>query len=236
MSANASQGSCGESSGTVLCNLQDLTGGATATATIVVKVNSGATGNLTNSASAASNVTADPVSGNNSASATTAISSPKADLSVNKTGSPDPVTAGTDLTYTIQVTNNSPATSTNVQITDALPPGTTLVSMSASPGTCNESSGVVTCSFGDLAGGAVATATIVVKVSPTATGSILNVATSTSQTLDDIVSNNSFKAVTQVSTAPPVPSVSPWALLVLTLALLLTFSGRLRRTIWSRLT
>ncbi|MDP6452813.1 MAG: trypsin-like serine protease [SAR202 cluster bacterium] len=236
VSANASQGSCGESSGTVLCNLQDLTGGATATATIVVTVDSGATGNLTNSASAASNITADPVSGNNSASATTAINSPKADLSVNKTGSPDPVTAGTDLTYTIQVTNNSSATSTNVKINDALPAGTTLVSMSASPGTCSESGGVVTCSFGDLAGGAIATATIVVKVSPTTTGSILNVATSTSQTLDDIVSNNSFKAVTQVSTAPPVPNVSPWALLVLTLALLLTFSGRLRRIVWSRLT
>ena len=43
----------------------------------------------------------DPVSGNNSATASTTVST-SADLSVTKTDSPDPVTAGGNITYEIR--------------------------------------------------------------------------------------------------------------------------------------
>ena len=70
----------------------------------------------------------DPSSANNSATATTAVNT-SADLSVTKTDSPDPVTAGTDLTYTITATNNGPSNSGgDVTVTDPLPVGTSFVS------------------------------------------------------------------------------------------------------------
>jgi uncharacterized repeat protein (TIGR01451 family)/CSLREA domain-containing protein len=234
VSASASQGSCGESSGVVLCNLQDLTGGATATATIIVKVATSTTGSVTNSVSVTSN-TADPVSSNNSASVTTAVNAPTADVKVTKTGSPNPVTAGTNLTYTITVTNLSTTTAaTNVEVKDKLPPGTTLVSAVATGGGACSGTTDITCTFSTLAAGASATATIVVKVDAGVSGTLTNVASTTADTLDSVIGNNSFKAVTQVTPSTPIPSVSPWALAVLAGLMLLTFSGRVRRRITNR--
>jgi uncharacterized repeat protein (TIGR01451 family) len=234
VSASASQGSCGESSGVVLCNLQDLTGGATATATIIVKVSTSTTGSVTNSVSVTSN-TADPVSSNNSASVTTAVNALTADVKITKTGSPNPVTAGTNLTYTITVTNlSTAAAATNVEVKDKLPPGTTLVSAVATGGgTCSGTTDI-TCTFSTLAAGASATVTIVVNVDAGASGTLTNVASTTADTLDSVISNNSFKAVTQVTPSVPIPSVSPWALAVLAGLLLLTFSGRVRRRFMNR--
>src|SRR5207247_1918041 len=57
---------------------------------------------------------------------------PMANLSVTKTDSPDPVTEGDNLTYTIMVHNAGPQTATGVTMTDVLPPDTTFVSLSTS--------------------------------------------------------------------------------------------------------
>ena len=64
-----------------------------------------------------------------------------ADLSVAKDDSPDPVTEGDDVTYTITLTNNGPDAATGVLLTDTLPAGATFVSASSG---CTEVSGVVT--------------------------------------------------------------------------------------------
>ena len=129
-----------------------------------------------------------------------------ADLEVVKTGSPDPVIAGANLTYVITVTNSSTSTTaTNVQVKDKLPPGTSLISAVATGGSCTGSP-EVTCTFGSLAPGASAVATIVVKVNDGTSGPLTNVATTTSDTLDSVISNNSFKAVTQVTPSTPFPS------------------------------
>jgi uncharacterized repeat protein (TIGR01451 family) len=56
----------------------------------------------------------------------------QADLEISKADSPDPVTVGDNLTYTITVTNNGPDAAANVVVTDTLPSGVTFVS--ASPG------------------------------------------------------------------------------------------------------
>ena len=153
---------------------------------------------------------------------------------MTKTGSPDPVTAGTNLTYTITVTNNSTSTTaTNVQVKDKLPPGTSLVSAVATGGSCTGTTDI-TCTFSNLFPGASATATIVVKVDAGMSGPLTNVATTTTDTMDNVLSNNSFKAVTQVTPTTPVPSVSVWALAVLGVLLALTFSGHVRRRIMRR--
>lgn len=57
-----------------------------------------------------------------------------ADLSVTKSDSPDPVTAGTDLTYTITVANAGPNAAQNVAVTDGVPNGTTFVSFTQDTG------------------------------------------------------------------------------------------------------
>jgi uncharacterized repeat protein (TIGR01451 family) len=85
-----------------------------------------------------------------------------ADLSVSLAGSPDPVIVGRPLTYTLGVANAGPADATGVLATENLPAGVSFVSATPTTGTCAKASGAVKCSFGALASGASATATIVV--------------------------------------------------------------------------
>ena len=72
-----------------------------------------------------------------------------ADLAVNKTGAPNPVLAGNQLTYTITATNNGPNAATGVKVVDALPSNVTFVSSSA--GTFNPATDTLTDSIGNLA-------------------------------------------------------------------------------------
>ncbi|MBI3995090.1 MAG: DUF11 domain-containing protein, partial [Nitrospirae bacterium] len=94
---------------------------------------------------------------------------PNADLSIVGGGSPNPVTVGNNLTYSLTTTNNGPDDLTAVTLTDTLPPGMTFVS--ATPG-CIESGGVVTCSLGVMLNGASVAVTI--DIVPTTTGNRSN--------------------------------------------------------------
>jgi uncharacterized repeat protein (TIGR01451 family) len=85
----------------------------------------------------------------------------QADLELSKSDSPDPVAAGTELTYELVVTNNGPDTSPSFELVDTLPAGVSFVSASAG---CVHAAGVVTCSGGSLANGASASFEIVVLV------------------------------------------------------------------------
>jgi uncharacterized repeat protein (TIGR01451 family) len=123
---------------------------------------------------------------------------PSADLAISKSGSPDPVTVGNPLTYTITVTNNGPSTATGVTTSDTLPVGLTLVSATASQGSCSGTATII-CNLGVLSKGASATITIV--VTPTQAGGISNTASVTANEADPNANNNS---ATQVSTINPV--------------------------------
>jgi uncharacterized repeat protein (TIGR01451 family) len=70
-SVSTSQGACSRDSNTVTCGLGSLTGGSTATVTIVVKPSQA--GTITNTATAASTQPTDPVASNNTATATTTV-------------------------------------------------------------------------------------------------------------------------------------------------------------------
>jgi uncharacterized repeat protein (TIGR01451 family) len=102
-----------------------------------------------------------------------------ADLEVVKTDFPDPVHVGQNLTYTIKVTNKGPLAAFGVTLTDNLPKNAGFGSVSTSQGTCSikPAKRLVTCNLGNLAAGATATVTIVVK--PTSKGTISNTAQAT---------------------------------------------------------
>jgi uncharacterized repeat protein (TIGR01451 family) len=121
----------------------------------------------------------------------------QADLEISKADSPDPVTVGDNLTYTITVTNRGPDAATNVVVTDTLPSGVTFVS--ASPG-CVHSAGVVTCNLGNIPAGDSVTITIV--VTPTAPGNIVNNVSVDSDTDDPDPANNAATAPTEVNEGP----------------------------------
>jgi uncharacterized repeat protein (TIGR01451 family) len=109
-----------------------------------------------------------------------------ADLAIVMSDSPDPVDSGSQLTYSIEVTNNGPGSAGDVTMTDPLPLGTTFVLCTTGQGTCSGPSvgtnGTVTANLGQLAptlGGNV-TITIVVNVTGAAPPLLSNTATVTS--------------------------------------------------------
>lgn len=124
---------------------------------------------------------------------------PAARLSVTKTDSPDPVTAGSSLSYRIRVSNAGPGTAANVTLFD--PPGrVTFVSASTSQGTCSWASYAVRCALGQMSRGMAATVDIVVK--PQNAGTLSNTVTVYSPTPDPNSRDNSATATTTVQ-APP---------------------------------
>jgi uncharacterized repeat protein (TIGR01451 family) len=122
------------------------------------------------------------------------------DLAITKVDSADPSRAGRNLTYTLAVTNNGPNPATGVTVTDTLPSGLTARSSSASQGSCSGTT-TVTCALGDMASGASATVTIVVR--PTAAGTITNTASVSGNQPDPNTANNTASQDTTISPAPP---------------------------------
>src|SRR5207244_4375661 len=185
---------CANTASTVTCNFGTLAPSATQLFTIVVHINPAATGPIANTATvAASNPAEDTNAGNNSSMATTTAQR-VADLSIAKSA-PATATSGTDITYSLTVTNNGPSTSSGGTVTDVLPAQVSLVSASAG---CTNTAGTVSCSVGALALSATQTFTIVVHISPAATGPIANTATvtATNSLEDTSAANNAAVATT----------------------------------------
>jgi uncharacterized repeat protein (TIGR01451 family) len=132
----------------------------------------------------------------------------KANLGVTKTDSPDPVTVGQTLTYTITVSNGGPAAATNVTMVDTLPASVDFVSANPSAGTCDQKGRKVTCHLGGIGSGTagnVTNPTVTIQVKPTKTGQITNVASVSSAESDNAQGNNTATATTQVNAVPSPP-------------------------------
>jgi len=139
-------------------NAGSLNNGSTKTLTITAIVNQ--TGTYVNNASITGNQT-DTNLTNNTASAST---SPViiSDLEVLKSVSNNTPLVGTNITFTVNVTNNGPSNSQNVELNDLLQSGYTYVSSSATVGIYSPTSGVW--NIGNLANGNAASITIVATV------------------------------------------------------------------------
>ncbi len=127
-----------------------------------------------------------------------------ADLAIANIDSPDPVTAGTALTYSIGVQNLGPDAASGATVTDQLAKGVDFVSADASTGTCARQARRVTCRLGPLGTPAIdyAPATVTVTVIPRRLGVIGNTASVKGSQKDPDGSNNRATALTTV-VGPP---------------------------------
>jgi uncharacterized repeat protein (TIGR01451 family) len=126
------------------------------------------------------------------------------DLSVTQTASASSVLLGSNLTYTIQVTNNSSVTSKGVTLVETLPEEVTFVSASLNPS--QKTDNILTFNVGDLAAGESKIVTVRV-VAPNTAGTITTSATVSSKTLDsNEVNNAAILSIDAVST--PLPDLA----------------------------
>jgi uncharacterized repeat protein (TIGR01451 family) len=127
---------------------------------------------------------------------------PIADLATAVTESPNPVPHGTNLTYTLNVTNQGPDIATNTVVSDATPVGTTFVGYTTSAGTCTTpavgATGTLRCKVGSLASGANVTVTMTVKDTVAAGTTLTNRGSASSPTPDPNTKNNSMTVKTSV--------------------------------------
>src|SRR5205823_2990806 len=128
----------------------------------------------------------DPNLTDNTRTATTTVV-PAADLSITKTGAPSVPLAGKPLTYTVVVVNNGPSNATSTTMTDTLPLGVVFGSVTTTQGTCSAIV-TITCSLGTLNSGM--SATVIIVVTPAASGAIINTATVASPVADPTAANN----------------------------------------------
>ncbi|HET8773146.1 MAG TPA: hypothetical protein VFP80_05125 [Thermoanaerobaculia bacterium] len=193
------------SCGTNPCAIGTLAAGASVVVTIVVNVAADATGPLENTATVTS-TTSDPIAGNNTSIIQTTVTPAPVDLSITKTSDPTAAVVGSNVEYTIVVTNNGPGAAADVVVTDTLPAGTTLVSASAG---CTGTT-TVTCTVGTLAAGASATIELIVTM-PSTPGVVSNTASADTSSTDPTPGNDASTAQTTVGLNPADLSITKTA-------------------------
>lgn len=145
----------------------------------------------------------------------------EADLALSVVDTPDPVTAGGALTYSVTVANFGPDAATGVQLTDILPSAVTFVRVqvlreaifadgfesgstaawgAAALSPCTVAGRIVSCALGSLAAGEDLLARIEVTVSANAVGQLSNSATVGASTADSVPGNDSAATSTTVTT------------------------------------
>ncbi|WP_405283420.1 hypothetical protein V3331_16295 [Gaopeijia maritima] len=167
------------SSGLVRWTIPSLAPGDSLVYGVTLRVDAARTAAFTNVGAVASAVT-DPNGVDDRDAVTTAVQV-QADLGVTTSG-PASVTAGTNATWEVEVTNDGPSTATGVVVRDTLPAGVTYVT---SDGGGTHAGGVVTWpTIATLAPGASRRFEVTVVVGPALSGSIVNVAAVTAASPD----------------------------------------------------
>ena len=190
----------------VACTNPTVVPGSTVTITAVYKVTTGtAAGTIISNTASAATTSNDTNLTNNSVTLQIAVASgTQADLSVTNSGSPNPVSAGSQISYTQSVSNTGPAAATTVSFSEPIPANTTVVSLTGPGGwTCSTVTAPPTCTIPTLAASTTANFTFVVTVNTgVASGTTITQTDSvTSATADPNAGNNSATAAVQVSTS-----------------------------------
>jgi uncharacterized repeat protein (TIGR01451 family) len=145
---------------------------------------------------------------NNNATSFTTTVSVQNDVAITKSG-PATIPAGTELTYTLNVTNSGPSSASSVAVTDVLPTGLTFVSGTSTiggttAGTVSATGNNVSVTIPTLNPSETAVVTIRATVGFSVTGSIANTATATAANDTSAGNNTSPPVSTSVTAAPAV--------------------------------
>ena len=145
------------------------------------------------------------------AAASPAAASSSGTATATLSGSPNPVTAGTTVAYATTFTNGTSGSLPNTTLDAPAPAGFSIVSVSSS-GSCTTSAGDATCTFGALARGRSASATVIMNV-PAATGDVSSAVTWTTGDGDEDSDDITRHASTTVTVkAPSTDVVSEYVL------------------------
>jgi uncharacterized repeat protein (TIGR01451 family) len=177
----------------VTCSRSDILAAAAAwpPITVTVSVLQSAASSITNAALVSGG--GDITPGNNGGTDVVPVVS-SADLAIVKTGPPNGI-PGSNLAYTLVVTNNGPSDAAGVSVADPTPTNLAFVSASA------PCAGGFPCLVGPLASGSsvTITATFSIPAGYTAPAPIVNTATVSSATPDPNLTNNTSSAPTSVA-------------------------------------
>jgi uncharacterized repeat protein (TIGR01451 family) len=114
---------------------------------------------------------------------------PEADVAVELSASPNAVAVGQNLTYTMVIRNNGPATAESVDTDFVRSASLQLVSVSPAQGSCGLDANPLVCQLGQLGAGAQTSIQVIVR--PTAAGEVVTFAGVRAQTPDSNQNNNS---------------------------------------------
>jgi large repetitive protein len=191
--------------GTITCNAATLAAGATATLTLVVHVPPyGGDHQSGSTYSNVATVTSDDDPNEENDVSTTGVTVSSVDISIDKSG-PAVIVAGSNISYTLVVTNTAGEAALDVVLYDPLPPGTTFVSLVHNSGPvaiCTTGDGNVTCTYGVLAPGSPSQYTLTLAVGNAT--SITNAATVTTSSFDTNSGNDTDSVVTTVTQSADV--------------------------------
>lgn len=122
---------------------------------------------------------------------------PGAELALGMTDAPDPTYIGSNLVYSITVTNNGPSEAKNVVVNQTLPSSVVFYSGISSVGNVTHAGNAVIANLGILPINGIATVTV--TVIPTLTGTISSTASVSANDVDVDLSNNSRTVTTSVN-------------------------------------
>jgi uncharacterized repeat protein (TIGR01451 family) len=127
-----------------------------------------------------------------------------ADLSLNLSDSPDPVSTGATLTYSIKVHNAGPDAATNTSVTESLPGGVSFVTASASGGgTCKKTGNKIVCDLGTVT--TTADRTVTIKAAVTKKSGSVTASASVGSDVTDPAPANNLDSETTTIAKPPEP-------------------------------
>ena len=188
-------GACGAVGGTgnAIATTLDLASGAVATVTVGGSVAADASGTLANTASASVPAGVVDLTPADDSATDTNVLTPRSDLVVTKSSTPNPYVAGAPIAYTVTVRNDGPSAVANATVVDNVPLVVGGVSW-----TCAITSGAGSCGSPSGAGNAIAT---MIDLAPGALGTFA---------IDGVVAAGTVGTLTnQASAGVPAGWVDP---------------------------
>jgi uncharacterized repeat protein (TIGR01451 family) len=122
---------------------------------------------------------------------------PATDLAISASSGAGPFLVGSNLTFTLTITNTGPNNASNVMLINRYPTNAFLVNFTNSQGSVTQSLGTVTCLLSTLTNGA--SAQIQLTLRPMRAGPFNHLAVLTSSTSDPVITNNSAELTVPVS-------------------------------------